>query len=155
MAKSGQPTKYKKAYCEQASKLCALGATDESLADFFNVCEKTINNWKEAHPEFLQSIKGSKLARDEAVERSLFDRAMGYSHPEDKIFNQAGEPLIVPTTKHYAPDTAAAIYWLNNRQPDRWKNVKQVDHTNKGDAFKSSPENYTKEQLIAIINEEE
>lgn len=32
---AGRPTKYKPEYAEQASKLCALGATDAQLADFF------------------------------------------------------------------------------------------------------------------------
>jgi len=44
--KEGRPTKYLSEYNEQVEKLCKLGATDKQLADFFNVTEKTINNWK-------------------------------------------------------------------------------------------------------------
>lgn len=33
----GRPTKYKPEYVEQSAKLCALGATDMELADFFEV----------------------------------------------------------------------------------------------------------------------
>jgi hypothetical protein len=51
----------------------------------------------------------------------LFERAKGYSHPEDKIFNNNGEPLIIPTVKHYPPETAACVVWLANRQPNKWK----------------------------------
>ena len=42
----GRPTDYKPEYCEQATKLCKLGATDAELGDFFEVTEQTINNWK-------------------------------------------------------------------------------------------------------------
>ena len=46
---------------------------------------------------------------------------MGYEHKEDKIFNNNGEALVVGTTKYYAPDTTAAIFWLKNRQPELWR----------------------------------
>ena len=32
-------------------------------------------------------------------------------------------------TKHQAPDTKAAIFWLKNRAPDRWSDRTEVDHT--------------------------
>ena len=55
--KAGQPTSYRPNYVEQAFQLCVLGAIDREMADFFNVSESTINNWKKAHLEFLESIK--------------------------------------------------------------------------------------------------
>jgi len=54
--KNGRPTRYKKEYNEQARKLCLLGSTDKSLADFFDVSEATINNWKIQHSKFLKSM---------------------------------------------------------------------------------------------------
>lgn len=117
----GRPSSYKPEYARQAKKLCALGAIDADLADFFGVSERTINSWKEKHSEFLQSLKEAKSETDSRVVRALFERAIGYSHPEDKIFNNNGKALIVKTTKHYPPDTAAAFIWLKNRQPDEWK----------------------------------
>lgn len=56
----GRPTEYKHEYNDQAYKLCLLGATDNDLADFFNVTERTINNWKEEYQEFFQSINAGK-----------------------------------------------------------------------------------------------
>ena len=49
MAKRGRPTDYKKEYDEQAYKLTLLGAVDTELANFFNVAEATIHNWKINH----------------------------------------------------------------------------------------------------------
>ena len=135
--KGGRPTKYKEEYAEQAYKLCLLGATDKELADFFNVEEQTINNWKKDEEgnetEFFESLKRGKHIADAEVANSLYQRAKGYEHPEDKIFNNDGEPLIVPTTKHYPPDTGAAMAWLKNRQPDKWREKQEIDHTTKGD----------------------
>lgn len=113
--KGGAPTRYKKEYDEQAYKLCLLGAVDSELADFFYVTEQTINNWKEAHPKFFESIKNGKDIANANVAASMYQKAVGYSHPEDKIFNNNGEPMVVATTKHYPPDTQAGSLFLRNR----------------------------------------
>lgn len=126
-AKAGQPTKYKKSYNEQAAKLCALGATDPQLADFFGVCDKTIDNWKTNHPEFLRALKESKAILDNKVVRSLFERAKGYSHPEEKVFCNNGEITTHETTKHYPPESTAMIFWLKNRQPEKWRDRQEID----------------------------
>lgn len=126
---AGRPTKYKKEYNEQTYKLCLLGATDKDLADFFHVTESTINKWKIDHPEFSESIQRGKIKADSEVAESLYKRAIGYSHPEDKIFQYEGEPVIVPTTKHYPPDTAAAFIWLKNRQSGKWRDKHEVEHS--------------------------
>jgi len=123
----GRPTLYKQEYNQYAYKLCLLGAMDAELADFFNVEESTINNWKKDHKEFLESIKRGKIQADAEVASKLFHRAKGYDHPEDKIFNDQGFPLIIPTTKHYPPDTTAAIFWLKNRQPSKWRDKTEID----------------------------
>lgn len=126
--KVGAPSLYKTEYNEQVYKLCLLGATDVEIGDFFNVTETTINNWKNEFPEFFESIKKGKQIADAKVAQSLYNRALGYEHEEDKIFNDQGSPLIVPTTKHYPPDTTAAIFWLKNRQPSKWRDKQEIDN---------------------------
>lgn len=118
---AGRPTLYKTEYAEQAYKLCLLGAIDKQMADFFGVNEDTIHEWKKVYPEFSESIKNGKENADAVIAQSLFHRAKGYEHPEDKIFNDDGTPMIVPTIKHYPPDTTACIFWLKNRQPKVWR----------------------------------
>lgn len=123
----GRPSSYKAEFAEQAEKLCLLGATDADLASFFKVSEVTINAWKTRHPDFLKSLKVGKAEADTRVERSLYHRATGYSHPEDRIFNNNGAAMVIPTTKHYPPDTAAGIFWLKNRRPDEWRDKQDVN----------------------------
>ena len=124
----GRPTKYKDEYCDQVEKLCKLGAIDKEIADFFEVNEDTINEWKLQHSKFSESIKKGKVEADMAVSQRLFERATGYEHPEDVIMNYKGEPIIVPTTKHYPPDTTAMIFWLKNRQPAQWRDRQEIAH---------------------------
>jgi len=123
----GRPTKYKEEYSELAYNYALLGATDSELAVFFDVTESTINKWKIDFPEFSESLKKGKTIADSEVAKSLFQRALGYEHKEDKIFNANGEPLIVPTTKHYAPDPTAAIFWLKNRQKQHWRDKQEIE----------------------------
>jgi len=129
MSKVGRPTKYKAEYADQAYKLTLLGATDAQLADFFGVSEQTFNAWKKSHPGFLESITRGKDLADAEIAAALYHRAKGYSHPEDKIFNNNGQEMVVPTIKHYPPDTQAASLWLRNRQPGRWRDKQQVEHS--------------------------
>ena len=126
-----RPSKYKPEYCEQGRKLALLGATDIQVADFFNVAESTIHLWKKEHPEFSESLKLAKKEVDQRVVESLFRRATGYSHPEEKVFNHQGEILIHDTTKHYPPDSTSMIFWLKNRQPDDWRDKTDHEHSGK------------------------
>lgn len=117
----GRPTKYLPEYAEQVESLCLLGLTDKEIAASFGVTETTINNWKNQFIEFFEALKRGKHVADAAVASALYSRALGYSHPEDDIRSVGGEIVITPTIKHYPPDTTAAIFWLKNRQPAKWR----------------------------------
>ncbi len=123
MAKRGRPTDYKDKYVEQARKLCALGATDKEIADFFEVATSTFYLWKAQHSEFSEALKAAKEIADERVVRSLYHRAVGYKHEAVKIFlpKDASEPVYAPYVEHVPPDTTAAIFWLKNRRSDEWR----------------------------------
>jgi hypothetical protein len=120
---AGRPTAYKPEFIEQAEKLCSLGATDIELADFFGVSVRTLGDWKIVHPEFLQAIRSSKEAADNRVERSLYQKALGYQQDAVKIFMPANaeKPVYAPYREHVAPDTTACIFWLKNRRSQEWR----------------------------------
>lgn len=121
----GRPSSYRPEYVPQVEKLCLLGATDKDLAGFFGVSEQTLNSWKKRHPEFLESLKRGKQVSDTRVVQSLFQRAIGYSHSEEKVFCNSGKVVRAQTQKHYPPDPTSAIFWLKNRDPDRWREKQQ------------------------------
>jgi hypothetical protein len=107
---------------EQARKLCQyLGATNEQMWEFFGVSKRHFYNWLEEEPELRKAVDLGKMHADMHVAESLYQRATGYSHPEDDIKMFNGEIIVTPTTKHYPPDTVACIFWLSNRQRDKWK----------------------------------
>jgi len=123
---AGRPTLYDPKMNRQAEKLCKLGATDKELAEFFDVAESTLHLWKLEHPKFSESIKKGKEIADAEVADKLYRRATGYSHPDVDIKMFEGEIVITKLTKHYPPDTAAAIFWLKNRRKDKWRD--KIEH---------------------------
>lgn len=125
----GRPTSYKVEYAEQAKKLCLLGATDQEIADFFEVHAATVYRWKHDHDEFCEALKAGKESADERVERSLYQKAIGYEQDEVKIFMPGGasEPVYAPFRAKIAPDTTAAIFWLKNRRSAQWRDVRHID----------------------------
>lgn len=121
-----RPTKYKPEYSEQVYKFCLLGATDEQIADFLGVAVSTIYLWAQVEPEFSEARKNGKLGADANVAESLYHRALGYSHPEEKLFQHEGRVIRADTVKQYPPDTAAAFIWLKNRAGWRDKQEHEI-----------------------------
>jgi len=115
---AGRPTKYDPSYNEQAYKLCLLGFTDAELASFFEVHEDTINEWKVVHEAFSVSVNRGKAIADAEVAASFHKRAVGYSF-EEKTYE--GGELTKTVEKEMAPDPGAALNWLKNRQPSKWR----------------------------------
>ncbi len=125
----GSPTKYRKAYDEQAYKLCLLGCVDSELAEFFEVEESTINNWKLEFPSFLESLRRGKKIANAEVAASLFKRATGFEKKDSvKIFMPANSktPVYAKYTEYFPPDASAAFRFLMNREPEKWRDKREV-----------------------------
>lgn len=123
---AGRPTKFKAEYVDLAYKFCLMGATNEKLAEFFDVATATVSNWMNEHPEFMDAIKRGRVQADAEIAHALYHRAKGYSHAAVKIFAdvKTGAKQIVDYTEYYPPDTAAAFIWLKNRAG--WKDRQEV-----------------------------
>lgn len=126
---TGRPTRYKKEFDDLAFNYTLLGAKDTQLAEFFNTSEKTINTWKKRHKSFLQSIKKGKEKADGEVAQSLYKKALGYEYEEEEAKAVAGVGVEkVTVKKKIQPDTTSIIFWLKNRQPELWRDKKEVKH---------------------------
>lgn len=129
-----------------------LGATDDDMANFFGVSKQTLNKWKKDYPEFLDSLKKGKAIADSNVASKLYNRAIGYDFEETHTVRKNG--LVVGEKhikKHQPADTTAAIFWLKNRQPQLWRDRKELQiGNNLGDDLESM----TDEELKAIIRGE-
>ena len=124
----GRPSKYKPEFVKIAETLSQFGATDAEMADAFDVDVRTLYRWRNEFPEFCHALKVGKEIADERVERSLYQKAIGYEQDEVKIFMPAGadKPVYAPFVAKIAPDTTAAIFWLKNRKPAEWRDKQEL-----------------------------
>ena len=144
---AGRPTDYKPEFADQAAKLCRLGATDDEIASFFEKDVRTINRWKNDHPEFCQALKDGKMASDMEVADRLFQRAKGFEFVEEQAFkvkhtefvdgkkvSEHEEIKIVQLNRVVPPDTTAGIFWLKNRRKVEWRERQEAPQKGENDA---------------------
>lgn len=130
----GPKGKYNSDIPLRAYKLSLIGLTEAELAIAFDVHESTIDNWKCSYPEFRAALASGKTEADSNVANAMYRRAVGYSHPDTqffKVYNKETKSYeIIPQKliKHYPPDTTACIFWLKNRQRDKWSDVHKLEH---------------------------
>lgn len=122
----GRPSLYDPANNEIVTNYCLMGATNEELARFLKVSISTIDKWLREEPAFSSAVSEGKEIADAKVTRSLYHRALGYSHDAVKIMSVDKEVVEVPYTEHYPPDTAAAQFWLKNRRKQDWRDKQDV-----------------------------
>lgn len=118
----GRPTKYRDEFVPIARAMAKLGATDNELAEAFDVRDADVRFWMVKHPEFAAALKVSKAEFDNRVKRSLAMRAVGFAYEAVKIFMPAGatEPVYAKYMEYVPPDPGAAKMWLSIRDPE-WR----------------------------------
>lgn len=125
-SKPGPKSKAESLNLEILCKMYEQGLTDKQVCYILGIAESTLNLWKKK-PAISESIKKGKAVADEKVEKSLFERACGYTHDSEEIKVVDKKVIRVPVIKRYPPDTGAAIFWLCNRKSEEWKNKQQND----------------------------
>lgn len=105
------------------------GSTRQSAYGAADVSSTTFRNWLNKDDKFALAVINAELKAVKSVEGALYKRAMGYEHPEDKIFCKDGIVTTVPTIKHHPPDTGSLVFFLCNRAGDEWHNVNKLEHT--------------------------
>lgn len=131
------PVIFNPEYIRLAFKYSLLGATDEQFAKLFNVGKSSIDQWKKNYPDFASAINRGRIQADAELATNLFRRGTGYEYSEvttREIKNENGEILSIETvtiTRQMPPDTDACIFWLKNRQPDKWRDKLAVEHSDK------------------------
>jgi transcriptional regulator with XRE-family HTH domain len=110
------------------------GLTDEQIAHNIGISTGTLYAWKNDHPEISEAIKKGKAPVDLEVENALLKKALGFTVTvkkpiklktkkqlkdegtiEEERIEYADEEIYIP------PETAAQIFWLKNRRPDKWR----------------------------------
>lgn len=109
-----------------AWSLAIRGATDKDIAEAFGISRRTIFRWRDQYESFSEAIEKGKASADSKVERSLYERAIGYEYDEEEKIVEMDKdgnvkPVKIRTIKRHVPaDVGAMCFWLKNRAPDDW-----------------------------------
>jgi orotate phosphoribosyltransferase-like protein len=112
---------YRDDYPRIAAELVKRGATRADVGVAFGVSHETIRQWMIRHEEFAQAMRAGDEDAAVNVERSLYERAIGYSYEATKVVSMPDGPVQVKYLEHMPPDVSAATKWLHNRSPGRWR----------------------------------
>lgn len=104
------------------------GASDKEIAERLHISADSLIEYKKKFSEFSECLKNTREYVDGQVENALLKRALGYSYEEtiqeaDGVGNKKAKKFV----KHVIPDVTAQIFWLKNRRPDKWRDVKALD----------------------------
>lgn len=137
----GRKSMFRDHMYKEGEKLAALGMIDNEIAEFWGVSRRTLKRWMANKPDFCHIIKKAKSEADLQVESTLFKKAKGYDYIErhyeyrippgkngkgKKTLEEPVRYLTKEVTRHVQPDIAAIIFWLLNRQRERWKDKRQL-----------------------------
>lgn len=116
---------------EWAKGFFMLGWTWKRVSEAMRIPEKTLKDWAGTYSEFSDAVNFGRSGSDVDVVESLYNRAIGYAHKEEKIFCHQGHVTRVETRKYYAPDVRAQEIYLSRRRPEVWRESKNVDVTDR------------------------
>lgn len=110
------------------------GLTDKQIAKNMGIGYSTFKEWLNLFPALSAAIKEGKAPVDIEVENALLNSALGHTVKirkpiklrtkktlrdkgtiEEERIEYAEEEVYIP------PQTAAQIFWLKNRRPDKWR----------------------------------
>lgn len=107
-----------------AEKYAREGCIDKTIAQKLGISKDTFYEYQKKYSDFSDSIKRGKKPVDFEVEKTLLKRALGYEYEETEIEADALTNVVTKTKKkikQMPPNVAAALRWLYNRKPEKWR----------------------------------
>jgi len=132
----GRHSSFRDEFVVTAHQLSLLGYSDARIARVLGLkvgsdTDNPLRRWKARFPAFATALARGREVSSGRVAASLYERAIGYSHPATKVFppRKSGDPpIVVPYTERFPPDVEAAKFILTNREPDLWSNKQTIEH---------------------------
>lgn len=116
------------------------GLIDEEIAKKIGISRSTLAEWKKRFSDISDALKKGKEIADIEVENALFKKATGFTvevikpiklkevkYENGRKVSEKEFVQMVTEEVYYPPETAAQVFWLKNRRPDKWRD--KVDLT--------------------------
>jgi len=153
---------YKKLNLKQIEKLAYAGWDVKDISEFFGISVQQFTNVVMENKYGIGDAYNR--GTDDSVrraERALFEKAVGYEHPEVKVFaHKTGKAELgteeivvtkVDTIKHYSPDTPALIFYLTNKKRHEWKHRFEIENLAPGNILPDMS-NFKFNDLLQLVN---
>lgn len=143
LSKHGRPKEYNPDYHDDRTfNFCLAGMNDKQIALAFDISVATLVRWKNESKTFCEAFLRGREDSIAAVSRALFERAIGYQHPETQFFvtrtaKDRDTVVSEETIKQYPPEVKAAALYLANR-------TKSVEYR-----WRERPDDYDKDGALA------
>lgn len=157
-----RPSKYESHVAPRLEEIQAWardGATMEQIAEKLHVNPDSLYEYKKRYPEFSDSLKHAQQYDDEVV-NSLHRNTLGFTvklkkpikvkkkyFENGKLVMEEEVIEMIDEEMYIHPDTLAQIYWLNNRQPSKWRQ-KPKEQPNQDDI---EQEGKVKDELYEVL----
>lgn len=134
----GRPPKYKKWLTErglqQITAWAREGLYDYQVAKKMGIGRSTFSEWLLEYTELVEALEEGRDYADRQIENALYKSAMGYEYVEETEVNVGKGKMEIDkrVIKTQAPSVNAQIFWLKNRQPDRWRDKQEIDNKHSG-----------------------
>ncbi len=120
---------------EYIRRLAEEGYSDEDIAIRSGITCAQLRRWMKKHPKLRDAIDIGRHEADFSVVEAVYKKAVGYkvstakTHKLKRIdydpdtgkkLREYEELAVGVDEDHIAPDLRAGMFWLKNRQPERW-----------------------------------
>lgn len=131
-SKPGPKGKYEthvKPYLDEIFEWLKKGYTDCSICEQLGLHQNTWIRYREENTELSDLYARARAHRNALVMNKMYEKAIGYEHPDLFIAQYQGEVVEKEIKKYYPPDVNAADLFLRNNDPE-YKSAKQVETGN-------------------------
>lgn len=145
---AGAKSKYDPSLAEIAEGYARRGLSDADIAKNLGISLDAYYRYQKLHSEFYEAIRRGKRPANIIVENALYKRCVGFEYDEvtqEAGKDEKGKQVIRKKTvkKLVVPDINAIRFWLTNREPELWKNIREDVEAGKTDH---------KDQLIEYLS---
>ncbi|WP_300382524.1 hypothetical protein [Clostridium sp.] len=119
---------------EDLENWASMGLSETQIAYNLGISRSSLENYKKANLDIVNSLKRGKNRANFKVENALYKKATGYTIKEtvpcktkDTYYDDKGNKcikeniVVVETEKEIPADVSAIKFWLINKDKAKWK----------------------------------
>ncbi len=129
------------------------GLNDGQIAINLGVDVTTFSFWKRTKPEITILLEKARQPIVTEVENALLKKALG-TIVEDITIEKCGRKKVIKKMKRTVPgDVKAMIFYLTNRQPDKWRFANKIEKVTGQKADDSLDVSKLTDEQLSQLNE--